>query len=117
MLSYGVALVGGLADPPHRLGVVLRYTLALGVPQPEVELGDGVSLVGGLPIPLHRLGVVLRDALALGVHGPEVVLSVGEALVGTRTQQPKRGRVVPAVIGGLAILQRSCCCRSGKAKG
>ena len=45
-LRGGVALLGSEADPPHRLGVVLGHTLAVGVHDPEVELRGGVTLLG-----------------------------------------------------------------------
>ena len=47
----GVALLGGEAVPPHRLGVVLGHALAVGVHDPEVELRGGVTLLGGEAVP------------------------------------------------------------------
>ena len=64
----GIPLVGGLAIPLHSLGVVLRYTLSVGVHDTEVVLRLSVPLIGGPAKPLQSLGVVLRNALSVGVH-------------------------------------------------
>ena len=47
-LRAGVALLGGEAVPPHRLGVVLGHALAVVVVvhEPEVGLRGGVVLLG-----------------------------------------------------------------------
>ena len=69
-----VTLLGSEAVPPHRLGVVLGHTLAVGVHDPEIGLRGGVTLLGSEAVPPHRLGVVLGHTLAVGVHDPEIGL-------------------------------------------
>ena len=89
-----MALLGGEAEPPHRLGVVLGHTLAVGVLDPEVELRAGGALLGGEADPPHRLGVVLGHALAVVVHDPEVELRGGVTLLGGEAVPPHRLGVV-----------------------
>jgi hypothetical protein len=79
--SLGVALIGRLAKPGHRLSLVLRHAMALDVHNGEVGPSLGVALIGRLAKPGHRLSLVLRHAMALDVHGGEVGLSLGVALV------------------------------------
>ncbi len=45
-LGFGNPLLCGLAEPLHRLGVVLGYAQALGVHFAEIVLGVGVTLLG-----------------------------------------------------------------------
>jgi len=93
----------------------LRHSLAVVVHDPEVELRLGEALVGSFAIPLHRLGIVLRHSLAGFVSETDVALGLGDALIGQRTKESKRGRVVAAIVGGHAVLKRSCNNPSGKA--
>ena len=44
-LRVGVALLGGEAQPPHRLGAVLRHTLAQDIHESEDGLSAGVALL------------------------------------------------------------------------
>jgi hypothetical protein len=43
-LGVGVALVSGFSIPLHRLGIVLRDTVAVGVHEPEEALSAGVAM-------------------------------------------------------------------------
>ena len=54
----GVTLLGGLAVPPHGLGIVLRHARAVGVPDAEGPLGFGVALLGVNAEPSYRCGIV-----------------------------------------------------------
>ena len=47
-LGFGVTLLGGLAVPARRLGLVLRHAPAVRVPQAKEELRWEVALVGSL---------------------------------------------------------------------
>ena len=44
--SLDSAVLSGQAVPPHGFGIILRYALAIGVPNPEVELRGGEPLLG-----------------------------------------------------------------------
>ncbi len=61
VLGAGVPLLGGLAVPLDRLGIVLCNAQALGIHGTEVGLGLGYALLGCFAVPPHRFGVVLRD--------------------------------------------------------
>ena len=61
-MSFGVALLDGLAVPLYRRGVVLRHAPPIRIHETEVVLSIGIALRGSLAKPLHRLGVVLGDA-------------------------------------------------------
>ena len=63
-LRGGVALLGGEAVPPHRLGVVLGHALAVGVHESEIELRGGVAL----------LGVVLESSKGGGIVASHICL-------------------------------------------
>src|SRR5262249_31928235 len=80
-----VYLVGRLAKPRQRLGIVPRCSLALFVHLADDSLGVRVAPFGGLAIPRQRLGVVLRHALAMGVHDAEGALGRPVSLVGGLT--------------------------------
>ena len=67
-----MALLGGLAEPLHRLGIVLRDTTALQVHEPEIVPSAGIALLGGPAEPRHRLGIVPRDTTAFHVHEPRL---------------------------------------------
>jgi hypothetical protein len=67
-LREGMALIGSLAIPFHRLRVVLRHATALIVGESEACLRFCVSLIGSLAISFHRLRVVLRHTSTLQVH-------------------------------------------------
>ena len=55
VLSVGVPLLGGLAIPLHRLGVVLGDTFAVAVHDAEIVLGASVALLGkGTPLTTGR---------------------------------------------------------------
>ena len=41
-----MALLGGLAVPLHRLGVILRHALAVGVHETQAGLRRGMALLG-----------------------------------------------------------------------
>ena len=56
-------LLGGLAIPLHRLRLILRHALAIGVADAQIELSRRIILLGGFAIPLHRLHFILRHAL------------------------------------------------------
>ena len=77
-----MTLLGGQPVPAHSFGLVLENALAVGVHDPEVELGTGVTLLGGQPGPAHSFGLVLENAPPVGVHDPEVELGIGVTLLG-----------------------------------
>ena len=112
-LREGVTLLGSEAVPPHRLGVVLGHTLAVGVHESEVGLRGGVALRGGEAVPPHRLGVVLGHTLAAGVHEPEVELRGGVALRGVVLESSKGGGIVASLICIYRCIERLCCRRKG----
>ena len=66
-MRIGEALLGSLAPPPYRLGIVLGYAFAFVVAQCQNVLRLGVSLLGSLAIPLYRLGIVFGYAFAIVV--------------------------------------------------
>jgi len=51
-----VALLGGEAKPPHRLGVILGDTFAVVVHEPEIVLSTGVALFGSEAQRYHPQG-------------------------------------------------------------
>jgi hypothetical protein len=77
-------------DQPRR--VVLRYTLAIGVHEPKVQLSIGVSLVGHLSKPPCRSSVIVRDTLTPVVNEREIELSAGVSLIGRFARLPLRAR-------------------------
>ena len=79
--AAAVTLLGGEAEPPHRLGVVLGYTLAAGVHDPEIELRGGVVCSAARRNHSHRLGVVIE---------PELELRGGVTLLGGEAEPPHR---------------------------
>ncbi len=91
VLRVGIALVGGLAVPDHRLFVILHNPSAFMVHDPQIELGPGLALVGGLAVPDHRLFVILHNPSAVAVHEAQTDLRFGVALVGSC---PERSDVV-----------------------
>ena len=92
-------MIGRAAIPPDRLGIILRDTLAVRIPDREAELRRGVSLIGGQTIPARGLGRVLRNTLASAVHLPEAVLRVCVALLSQHTQFSERALRVEACAG------------------
>ena len=60
-----VAAVRGLAEPLHRLAIILRRSLAVVVQETDVELRERMTLIRGLAEPLHRLDKIRNDGLAL----------------------------------------------------
>ena len=66
VLSFGVALLGGLAIPLQGLGVVLGDALALVVHEAEVVLGVGVPLIGKRTKLTNGRRIV---AALIGCHG------------------------------------------------
>ena len=64
-MRIGEALLGSLAPPPYRLGIVFGYAFAVAQCQNVLRLG--VSLLGSLAIPLYRLGIVFGYAFAIVV--------------------------------------------------
>ena len=98
-LRLGVALVGGVAEPAGRLGVVAADAGPAGVQPPQPELRLPVALVGGAAEPAGGLGVVLGHPEARVVAHPEAVLGPGMPLVG-RPPVPAGGLgVVPGDAG------------------
>ena len=83
-LGVGVTMLGSLAIPLQRFGVVAGNAFAIVVHDGKFTLGCGVTLLGGLAIPCHRLGFVPRNAQAMLVHEAEVVLGFGAAPLGQR---------------------------------
>ena len=53
-----MALLGSQPVPAHRFGIVLEDALAVGVHDPEAELGAGVALLGVNAEPSYRCGIV-----------------------------------------------------------
>ena len=76
-------LVGGEAEQPNSLSIILRDAAALGIHAAEAGLRSGEPLVGGDAEPSHGLGIVLRDAAALDIAHPEIVLPGSVPLVGS----------------------------------
>jgi hypothetical protein len=76
-------------------------------------LRERVTLVGGFAKPDQSLGEVLLHALTLPIHEPDIPLGIGAAIGGGQTQQSHRRRVVAALIGRLAVLERPrrCCAK------
>ena len=77
VLRQRIPLLGGLAIPVDRFGVVLGDAFAVVVHHTEVVLRIHISMLGSLVIPVERFGIVLGDAVAFAVHPPEVDLSKG----------------------------------------
>ena len=67
-MRRGIALVGGLAEPRHRLGLALRHALARLVHRAEAELRHGHALGGGQPVVFERIaevGAAVEEARAI----------------------------------------------------
>ncbi len=58
VLRVGISLVGGLAVPAQRLGIVLHDAPAVPVQPADLVLREDVSLIGGGAVPAHRRGIV-----------------------------------------------------------
>ena len=95
-----ITLLGRKAEPPHRLRVVLRHTLAAGVHESEPHLRAGVALLSSQVQPPCGLGVVFGDteddAEASGVfdvHLPESELRDNVALLRVHSEHLDRSAV------------------------
>ena len=67
-LSRSITLIGGNAEPPDRLCLVLGNTLSFHIQESESELGFGVTLVGSSTQSLHRSGDSMHIAFVGGVE-------------------------------------------------
>src|SRR5947208_1000248 len=81
-LGSGIALVGGLSNPPKRLAIVLGHAFPFGIHQPEIELRQGMILFGRLSVPLGCLCEILQASWGRAVIQSESELRVSIALVG-----------------------------------
>ena len=93
-----MTLLGSQPVPAHSFGIVLRYTPAVVVHDPEVELRIGLALLGSQPVPAHSFGLVLRYALAVVVHDTEFVLGRSVALLSVNEEPSHRCGIVATVI-------------------
>jgi len=80
VLGRLVTLLGGAAEPFHRLGVALGHAATGLVTQPEIALGGGDLLFRRRHVPTGRLGKILRHHLAGLVKNTQVELRLGLAL-------------------------------------
>src|SRR5881227_1840717 len=67
-------LLGGLAIPAHRFGIVLSEAPAVFTHDAEIQLRSRQALVCGSAIPAHGLLIILPDAAAFFVHDADVEL-------------------------------------------
>ena len=72
VLRHGVALLGALAVPLHRLGIVFRYAYAEAVHDIQGTLRRGISLFAGQEKPLHGFGRVRWHGHALLGQGTKL---------------------------------------------
>ena len=107
MLGAGNILLGGLAIPLYRLGVVLREALSVLVHEAKFDLGFGIPLLCGQAIPLRSFVVVLRDAFTNPVHATNYELEKSIALLGEWTPFLQSRLIVAPLIGCQAFIEAS----------
>src|SRR5438270_10360595 len=90
-------LLGGLAIPAHRFGIVLSEAPAVFTHDAEIQLRSRQALVCGSAIPAHGLLIILPDAAAFFVHDADVELGERVSL-GSRHAIPahRLGIILPA---------------------
>ena len=59
VLCVGIALLGCLPKPSHRLSIVLWHSLTINIYSSKMELRQSISLLGSTAIPLCRFGIIL----------------------------------------------------------
>ncbi|HYQ90571.1 MAG TPA: hypothetical protein VES89_00480 [Candidatus Competibacteraceae bacterium] len=74
-------MLGDLAEPFHRFGLVTGHPAAFRIRRAKIELRPSKSLLGGLTIPFHRLGLVAGQPAAFRIPHTEIVLCLGIPLL------------------------------------
>ena len=64
-LSVGIAPLGGLLKPHHRLCIILLDTPSVEVQQTQAPLSAVIALIGGSAIPTRRFAIILGNAPGL----------------------------------------------------
>ena len=100
----GLTLLGSLAIPAHRFGIVLRNAPPIGVHSREVVLRSGMALPSGQPVPLRGLGSIAfrTHAQAVGEHdltdgvdGAKGELGINVTLLGAAANFGDPVRILP----------------------
>ena len=82
VLCVRLPLLGGLAEPPNCLSIVLGDAFTLVITRAEIVLGCCQTLLSGFAVPLHRLDLILRHAFAIVVADAQTVLGPRNAALG-----------------------------------
>ena len=90
-----------LAEPFHRLGIVLWDAIAVGVHCTEITLRGGIALICRLAEPFHRLGEVLLHAPPVEIHECEFVLRLGVPVISQWLPDLQGRSVVMPIVCGL----------------
>src|SRR6185312_3233941 len=67
------------ANPHHRLRLVARHSLTVGVHDSEIKLSQRMALFSGLAIPVGGLSIIQRRSFSVCKFQSEIELSFGNA--------------------------------------